>query len=65
MINAFENGKIVQREPRRTRAAETPKAAETEVIQEFANALSTATTIKEVRQAAKILLESTSEETDK
>lgn len=65
MINAFENGKIVQREPRRTRTDEIPKAAKTEIIQEFANALSTATTIKEVRQAAKILLESTSEETEK
>ena len=41
--------------------ATAPKTAETEVIQEFADALSNATTITEIRQAAKILLENTNE----
>lgn len=61
MINAFVNGKIIQREPHRKRMATAPKTAETEVIQEFADALSNATTITEIRQAAKILLENTNE----
>lgn len=66
LINAFIDGKIIQREPRRPRANTSQKIPDNdaEIMQRFANALSTATSIKEVRAAATILLEETQEEED-